>query len=163
MATKRTYQPSKTRRARRHGFLVRSGTRGGRTCCATVVRAVAGGSGSSRGRQALRPRHRPAPHAKSAIRTPAARMAGKKKWLATPSTWRAVMRGVRASAAGDRASMPPGRVERNRIKRCIREAFRLEQDRLGAIDMLVRPPYGVEPSPRMIVRLRSILATLSAA
>jgi large subunit ribosomal protein L34 len=27
---KRTYQPSKTRRTRRHGFLVRSGTRGGR-------------------------------------------------------------------------------------------------------------------------------------
>ena len=53
--------------------------------------------------------------------------------------------------------------ERNRIKRCIREAFRLEQDRLGAIDLLVRPPYGVEPSPRMIVRLRGILATLSAA
>ena len=53
--------------------------------------------------------------------------------------------------------------ERNRIKRCIREAFRLEQDRLGAINLLVRPPYGVAPSPRMIVRLRSILATLSAA
>jgi large subunit ribosomal protein L34 len=30
MATKRTYQPSKTRRARRHGFLVRSRTRNGR-------------------------------------------------------------------------------------------------------------------------------------
>ncbi|HEY5635972.1 MAG TPA: 50S ribosomal protein L34 [Burkholderiales bacterium] len=27
---KRTYQPSKTRRARQHGFLVRSQTRGGR-------------------------------------------------------------------------------------------------------------------------------------
>ncbi|HEU4647083.1 MAG TPA: 50S ribosomal protein L34 [Burkholderiales bacterium] len=27
---KRTYQPSKTRRARRHGFLVRSRTRSGR-------------------------------------------------------------------------------------------------------------------------------------
>ncbi|MEJ2176066.1 MAG: 50S ribosomal protein L34 [bacterium] len=27
---KRTYQPSKTRRARQHGFLVRSRTRGGR-------------------------------------------------------------------------------------------------------------------------------------
>ncbi|HET7669397.1 MAG TPA: 50S ribosomal protein L34 [Burkholderiales bacterium] len=30
MATQRTYQPSKTRRARRHGFLVRSRTPGGR-------------------------------------------------------------------------------------------------------------------------------------
>jgi len=53
--------------------------------------------------------------------------------------------------------------ERNRIKRCIREAFRLEQDRLGAVDLLVRPPYGVKPSPHMIERLRGIFATLSAA
>lgn len=30
MATKRTYQPSKVKRARTHGFLVRSRTRGGR-------------------------------------------------------------------------------------------------------------------------------------
>ena len=30
MATKRTYQPSKVKRARTHGFLVRSRIRGGR-------------------------------------------------------------------------------------------------------------------------------------
>ena len=30
MATKRTYQPSKVKRARTHGFLVRSRPRGGR-------------------------------------------------------------------------------------------------------------------------------------
>ena len=30
MATKRTYQPSKVKRARTHGFLVRSRARGGR-------------------------------------------------------------------------------------------------------------------------------------
>jgi len=53
--------------------------------------------------------------------------------------------------------------ERNRIKRCVREAFRLEQARLGALDVLVRPPYGIKPSPQMILRLREILATLSAA
>ena len=51
--------------------------------------------------------------------------------------------------------------ERNRIKRCLREAFRLEQARLGPLDVLVRPPYGVEPSPEMILRLRAIIAALN--
>ena len=50
--------------------------------------------------------------------------------------------------------------ERNRIKRCIREAFRLEQDRLGPIDLLVRPPYRAEPSAQMIRRLRELLGGL---
>jgi ribonuclease P protein component len=49
---------------------------------------------------------------------------------------------------------------RNYIKRCIREAFRLEQDRLGPVDVLVRPPFNVEPSPRMILRLRELLGRL---
>jgi ribonuclease P protein component len=49
-------------------------------------------------------------------------------------------------------------VERNRIKRCIREAFRLEQESLGPLDVLVRPPYGVRPSAQMISRLREIFA-----
>ena len=53
--------------------------------------------------------------------------------------------------------------ERNRIKRCVREAFRLEQERLGALDLLVRPPYGARPSPQMILRLRAIFATLGGA
>ncbi|TMH69737.1 MAG: ribonuclease P protein component [Betaproteobacteria bacterium] len=52
--------------------------------------------------------------------------------------------------------------DRNRIKRCIREAFRLEQENLGALDLLVRPPYGVQPSPDMVVRLRELLCRLSA-
>jgi ribonuclease P protein component len=52
--------------------------------------------------------------------------------------------------------------ERNRIKRCIREAFRLEQDRLGPIDLLVRPPYRGEPSAQMIRRLRELLGALAA-
>lgn len=51
-------------------------------------------------------------------------------------------------------------VERNRIKRCIREAFRLEQETLGPLDVLVRPPYGVKPSPHMILRLREIFSRL---
>lgn len=50
---------------------------------------------------------------------------------------------------------------RNHIKRCIREAFRLEQvalGSLGAVDLLVRPPYGAKPGPGMIVLLRGLLA-----
>lgn len=53
-------------------------------------------------------------------------------------------------------------VERNRIKRCIREAFRLEHEALGALDLLVRPPYGVKPSPQMISRLRQLFTSLKA-
>jgi ribonuclease P protein component len=51
--------------------------------------------------------------------------------------------------------------ERNRIKRCIREAFRLEQEALGAVDLLVRPHYGVRPGAQMITRLRELLAGLN--
>lgn len=51
-------------------------------------------------------------------------------------------------------------VVRNGIKRCIREAFRLEQERLGPLDVLVRPPYGVRPSAQMVARLRDIFGRL---
>jgi ribonuclease P protein component len=53
--------------------------------------------------------------------------------------------------------------ERNRIKRCLREAFRLEQAGLGPLDVLVRPPYGVKPSAAMIRSVREIMASLNAA
>jgi ribonuclease P protein component len=49
---------------------------------------------------------------------------------------------------------------RNRIKRCIREAFRLEQSALGAIDVLVRPPFGAKPGASMLHRLRALLLEL---
>ena len=49
---------------------------------------------------------------------------------------------------------------RNRIKRCIREAFRLEQAGLGAIDVLVRPPLGVRPGAQMLDRLRGFFVEL---
>jgi ribonuclease P protein component len=52
--------------------------------------------------------------------------------------------------------------DRNRIKRCIREAFRLEQEKLGAIDLLVRPPYGAGVSRHDLARLRELLVRLSA-
>jgi len=51
--------------------------------------------------------------------------------------------------------------ERNRIKRCIREAFRLEQETLGPVDLLVRPPLNVRPTAQMITRLRELLAGLN--
>jgi len=53
-------------------------------------------------------------------------------------------------------------VERNRIKRCIREAFRLEQEKLGSLELLIRPPYGVRASPSMISELRALLRRLAA-
>ena len=49
---------------------------------------------------------------------------------------------------------------RNRIKRCIREAFRLEQGRLAALDVLVRPPYGARPGHEMRERLRAMFGEL---
>jgi ribonuclease P protein component len=53
-------------------------------------------------------------------------------------------------------------VERNRLKRCIREAFRVEQARLGAIDVLVKPPYGAVAGAGMIATVRKLLAKLSS-
>ncbi|MGH9592460.1 MAG: ribonuclease P protein component [Bryobacteraceae bacterium] len=50
---------------------------------------------------------------------------------------------------------------RNRIKRCIREAFRLEQAGLGAMDVLVRPPYGARPGAAMLNRLREFFSGMS--
>lgn len=52
-------------------------------------------------------------------------------------------------------------VDRNRIKRCIREAFRLEQEQLGPMDVLVRPPYGRRASPDMVSLVRSLFARLN--
>lgn len=49
---------------------------------------------------------------------------------------------------------------RNRIKRCIREAFRLEQPGLGALDVLVRPPFGARPGVLMLQRLRELFSEL---
>ena len=49
---------------------------------------------------------------------------------------------------------------RNRIKRCIREAFRLEQRGLGALDVLVRPPFGARPGVAMLRQLRELFSGL---
>jgi ribonuclease P protein component len=52
-------------------------------------------------------------------------------------------------------------VARNRIKRRIREAFRLEQAGLAGLDVLVRPPQNVRTGPDMVARLRKLFAALS--
>jgi ribonuclease P protein component len=52
--------------------------------------------------------------------------------------------------------------DRNRIKRCIREAFRLEQHHLGSIDLLVRPPYAPRMAHGVVDELRGLLCRLSA-
>ena len=49
---------------------------------------------------------------------------------------------------------------RNGIKRRIREAFRLEQAALGALDVLVRPPYGARPGAAMLMRVRELFVDL---
>lgn len=51
---------------------------------------------------------------------------------------------------------------RNRVKRCIREAFRLELAGLAAIDVLVRPPQNIRVEPDLLARLRSAFAGLTA-
>jgi len=51
--------------------------------------------------------------------------------------------------------------DRNRIKRSIREAFRQVQAELGALDLLVRPPYGLKPTSATVGRLRSCLERLT--
>jgi ribonuclease P protein component len=50
---------------------------------------------------------------------------------------------------------------RNRIKRCIREAFRLEQAVLGPLDVLVRPPFGARPGAAMLQQLRRLFSELA--
>lgn len=50
--------------------------------------------------------------------------------------------------------------DRNRIKRCIREAFRQEHSRMAAIDLLVRPPYGLRPGAETGRKLREQLLKL---
>ena len=51
-------------------------------------------------------------------------------------------------------------MQRNSLKRRIREAFRLEQERLGPIDLLVRPPERIEASAEMMRRLRTLLGQI---
>jgi ribonuclease P protein component len=51
--------------------------------------------------------------------------------------------------------------DRNRIKRCIREAFRQTQDALGSVDLLVRPPFGLKTSKETVGVLRSCLERIA--
>ena len=160
MATKRTYQPSKTRRARRHGFLVRSRTPrrtqgAAQPACARPAppRAVAA-AGKRFGLDPAR-RLRQKAEFESLLRQGTRRsLDGYTLYLARRDAGSARLGMLISRKHAARAVM------RNRIKRCIREAFRLEQERLGPLDVLVRPPYGVKPSAEMIRRLREIFGRL---
>ena len=55
----------------------------------------------------------------------------------------------------------PLATDRNRIKRCIREAFRQAESGLGSIDLLVRPPYGFKAPTGTVVKLRSCMERLA--
>lgn len=104
---------------------------------------------------------------------------GRQKRIRTSAQFEALMRGgMRRSLAGFTffyARSPVGHArlgilisrkhaaratDRNRIKRCIREAFRQSQENLGAIDLLVRPPYGFRPSTETVAKLRLCLESL---
>lgn len=55
----------------------------------------------------------------------------------------------------------PLATDRNRIKRCIREAFRQSQEALGPLDVLVRPPYGLKTSSGTVGILRACLLKIT--
>ena len=159
MATKRTYQPSKTRRARRHGFLVRSGTRGGRAVLrnrrarAPAARAVTA-PGKRYGLDAARRLSQKTQFERLLREGRRIKMAGYTFYLERRNAGAARLGLLVTRQHAARA------VERNRIKRCVREAFRLEQARLGPVDVLVRPPYGIKASSDMMRDLRQILGSL---
>ena len=105
---------------------------------------------------------------------------GRDKRILTSAEFEALMRGgTRRSMNGftfffaSRAEGParlgivisrkhaPLATDRNRIKRCIREAFRLSQAALGSLDVLVRPPYGAKTSTDTVGTLRMCLEKLA--
>lgn len=105
---------------------------------------------------------------------------GKDKRIRSSAEFEALLRGgTRRSLAGftfffARRAAGPARLgilisrkhaarasDRNRIKRCIREAFRQQQQELGSMDLLVRPPYGLKPSTATVGLLRAGLDKLA--
>ena len=50
--------------------------------------------------------------------------------------------------------------DRNRIKRCLREAFRQAHSRLPSMDLLIRPPHGMKPTGRSALQLQDLLSKL---
>ena len=157
MATKRTYQPSKTRRARR--MVSCAAAPAAAKCCATGALAAGAGSGCSRGRQALR----------AGCGAPAEQKADFERLLRHGArrnldgyTMYVGRRDSGAARLGVLISRRHAARRRAQSHQALHpEAFRLEQERLGPIDVLVRPPYAVKPSAQMVVRLREIFGRLA--
>jgi ribonuclease P protein component/ribosomal protein L34 len=159
MATKRTYQPSKTRRARRHGFLVRSRTSGGRAVlrnprARSQAPRVVAAAGKRFGLDEARRLQDKAQFERLLRQGRRCTLEGYTFFI------------ERRAAGGARLGIVISRkhaalaTDRNRIKRCIREAFRLEQESLGPLDLLIRPPFGAKASAQMVSRIRRLLKSL---
>src|SRR6266478_5045713 len=132
---KRTFHPSVVRRKRTHGFLVRMRTRGGRA----VLRAR-----RAKGRERLSARRRYSPRQRLGTADIASLLSSGRA-LKRPGfsvLFRANLLGVPRLGLIVPKRIFPRAVDRNRMKRLLRELFRAQQARLGSRDILIRLTVG---------------------
>jgi ribonuclease P protein component len=134
----------------------------GARCCAGAARAVAGASGCSVAAGKLfgldgARRLRGSAEFERLLREGLRRRIGGYTFYTTKRNGVPARLGILISRREARSA-----VERNRIKRRIREAFRLEQQALAGVELLVRPPAGLRADAAMVRALRKLLAGLNA-